>query len=65
MNAGGKTPGYRCSLHASMMRGGFVIAMPPEPILDPLPNVPKGALAIEFEALVEAFPPSGSYRSGR
>jgi hypothetical protein len=56
MNAGGKTPGYRCSLHASMMRGGFVIAMPSEPILDPLPDVPKGALAIEFEALVEGLP---------
>ncbi len=56
MNEGGKSPGYRCSLHASMMRGGFVVTPLPEPIPDPLPDVPKGSITIEFETVVEGLP---------
>jgi glucose/arabinose dehydrogenase len=56
MSEGGKSPGYRCSLHTSMMRGSFLVPLPPEPIPDPLPDVPRGTIAIELETLVEGLP---------
>lgn len=53
MRQGGRTPGYRCGVHVTTMRGGFALFGTGTEITDPIPTpIPKGNLVIELEPVV-------------
>ena len=69
MMSGGKTPGYRCGVHTSVMRGNFVIDT--GELTDPIPeSIPLGNVVVELETVVDglaaplgaAFPDDGTGR---
>ncbi len=48
----GLSPGYRCGIHVSSMRGSFTIFGNGQEILDPIPAaIPKGSIAIQLETI--------------
>ena len=54
MKAGGRQPGYRCGLHASLMRGNFTIVG--LPLDDPIAtSIDKGTVKIELEIVASGL----------
>jgi glucose/arabinose dehydrogenase len=48
MTAGGLVPGYRCQVHASSMRGNFVVVG--DPVANPIPaSIPKSPIRVELQ----------------
>jgi glucose/arabinose dehydrogenase len=48
MTAGGLAPGYRCQVHASTMRGNFVVVG--EPVINPIPaSISKSPTRVELQ----------------
>jgi len=61
MNAGGRVPGYRCLVHASLMRGNFTII--PAPTEGSPEGIPEGSVEGSPEGTPEGSPegiPEGS-----
>lgn len=55
MTSGGKTPGYRCGTHFSVMRGDFVVTNPV--IDDPIPvPIPLGGVYVDLETVIDGLP---------
>ena len=54
MTDSGRIPGYRCELHASTMRGDFIVQG--VPLADPIPeNIEKGSVSIELETVASGL----------
>jgi glucose/arabinose dehydrogenase len=50
MTAGGLVPGYRCQVHASSMRGNFVVVG--DPVANPFPaSIPKSPIRVELQPI--------------